>query len=127
MHSIFLFQYLCKKTMDGFEWVKELGVAVTVCDLQGIVLYMNDKSERTFAKDGGKTLLGKNLMACHSNKSQSKIVELLSNSETNVYTIEKKGIKKLIFQTPWFTNGETSGLVELSMEIPLEMPHYIRE
>jgi Transcriptional regulator containing PAS, AAA-type ATPase, and DNA-binding domains len=113
--------------MDGFEWVKELGVAVTVCDLQGIVLYMNDKSERTFAKDGGKTLLGKNLMACHSNKSQSKIVELLSNSETNVYTIEKKGIKKLIFQTPWFTNGETSGLVELSMEIPLKMPHYIRE
>ena len=62
MHSIFLFQYLCKKNMDGFEWVKELGVAVTVCDLQGIVLYMNDKSERTFAKDGGKTLLGKNLM-----------------------------------------------------------------
>ncbi len=114
-------------SMNGFEWVKELNVAVTVCDLEGIVLYMNDKSERTFSKEGGKSLIGTNLMACHSAKSQAKIVDLLNNSATNAYTIEKNGVKKLIFQTPWYTEGKISGLVELSMEIPQEMPHFIRK
>jgi len=112
--------------MNGFEWVKELNVAVTVCDLEGIILFMNDKSERTFATNGGKSLIGTNLMACHTEKSQAKIAELLNNGTTNAYTIEKNGVKKLIFQTPWFTNGKVSGLVELSMEIPSEMAHFIR-
>jgi len=44
-----------------------------------------------------------------------------------VYTIEKKGIKKLIYQAPWYENGEFSGVVELSIPIPFEMPHYIRK
>ena len=28
---------------------------------------------------------------------------------------------------PWYDNGEFGGYIELSMEIPFEMPHYIRE
>ena len=46
---------------------------------------------------------------------------------TNAYTIEKNGVKKLIYQTPWYENGEFMGLVEFSLEIPFEMPHYIRK
>ena len=44
----------------------------------------------------------------------------------NVYTISKKGIKKMIYQTVWRCKGEVGGLVEFSMEIPEEMPHYVR-
>ena len=40
---------------------------------------------------------------------------------------EKNGVKKLIYQTPWYENGEFMGLVEFSLEIPFEMPHYIRK
>ncbi len=47
--------------------------------------------------------------------------------EKNVYTIEKKGKKKLIYQAPWFLDGAFGGLVELSLEIPFEMPHFIRD
>lgn len=113
--------------MNEFEWAEELNIAVTVCDLKGIVLYMNGKAAKSFSKEGGKELIGKSLMGCHSEKSQKKIAELMANTSTNVYTVEKNGIKKMIYQTPWFVNGKAEGLVEFSMEIPSEVAHYIRE
>ena len=39
----------------------------------------------------------------------------------------KKGVRKMIYQTAWKREGVVCGLVEISMEIPGEMPHYIRE
>ncbi len=113
--------------MENFEWAEELNIAVTVCDLNGIVLYMNSKAAKSFSKDGGKDLVGKSLMGCHSGKSQAKIAELMHNASTNTYTVEKNGIKKIIYQTPWLVNGEVSGLVELSMEIPFDMAHFKRD
>jgi hypothetical protein len=44
-----------------------------------------------------------------------------------VYTIEKNGVRKLIFQAPWFQDGKYAGLVELALEIPAEMPHFVRD
>ena len=44
----------------------------------------------------------------------------------NSYTIEKKGIRKMIHQTPWMEEGEFMGVVEMSFEIPMEMPHHVR-
>ncbi|MDD2576134.1 MAG: diguanylate cyclase, partial [Bacteroidales bacterium] len=46
--------------------------------------------------------------------------------QTNAYTIEKEGLKKLIYQTPWYENGEFGGLVEFSIVIPMDMPHFVR-
>jgi len=108
------------------DWAKELNCAVTVTDKNGDIIYMNDKSGKTFEKWGGMDLVGKNLKGCHSPKSIETIGRLLNNKETNVYTIEKGGAKKLIYQTPWYKNGEIAGLVELSLVIPFEMPHFIR-
>ena len=87
---------------------------------------MNEKSGKTFKKWGGLNLIGKSLADCHKPKSQETIKNLLNFAETHVYTIEKAGIKKLIYQTPWYSNGKVAGLVELSMEIPFEMPHFVR-
>ena len=50
----------------------------------------------------------------------------MSAREKNVYTIEKNGVKKMIFQSPWYKDGIYAGFVELSLEIPFEMPHFIR-
>jgi len=36
-------------------------------------------------------------------------------------------VKKLIYQGPWFQDGKYGGLVELSLEIPMEMPHFVRQ
>ncbi|WP_298450704.1 PAS domain-containing protein [uncultured Prevotella sp.] len=98
--------------------------AVTVCDVDGKILYMNEKSRATFAKHGD--LIGQNLFKCHSPESQAKIRELLATDGTNSYTIEKNGVKKMIYQTTWKRDGEVAGLVEISMEIPETMPHYVR-
>ena len=40
-----------------YEWANEMNCAVTVCDTKGIILYMNEKACRTFAKHGD--LIGK--------------------------------------------------------------------
>ena len=42
------------------NWKDGVNVAVTVCDLDGKVIEMNEKSAATFAKGRGKNLLGQN-------------------------------------------------------------------
>jgi len=108
------------------NWFDSLFVAITVMDNEGKVLYMNDKSGKTFSNSGGKDLIGKSLLNCHKPGSIETINRLLANSETNSYTIEKNGVKKLIYQTPWYEDGKCAGLVELSLEIPFDMPHFVR-
>jgi transcriptional regulator with PAS, ATPase and Fis domain len=104
----------------------EFNVAITVCDTQGIILYMNERAVKTFEKYGGESLLGTNLLGCHPEPSKSKLKEMLEMGLKNVYTIEKAGIKKLIYQSPFFKDGIYSGFVELSLELPVELPNFIR-
>ena len=111
----------------AFAWVQEFPAAVTICDRDGIILAMNDKSVRSFENSGGAALIGSNLFDCHPEPSRTKLKELLGTGRANVYTIEKKGIKKLIYQSPWYENGAYRGFVELSLEIPAEMPHFVRD
>jgi transcriptional regulator with PAS, ATPase and Fis domain len=112
--------------MADYSWVKEFPGAITVCDRDGIILAMNDKSCKTFQADGGAKLIGSNLLDCHPEPARAKLQQLLATQQANVYTIEKKGVKKLIYQTPWYADGEYRGFVELSLEIPFDMPHFIR-
>ena len=44
-------------------------------------------------------ILGKNLFDCHNPQSQAKIRELLETGGVNAYTIEKNGVKKMIYQS----------------------------
>jgi hypothetical protein len=109
------------------DWFQGFAGAVTVCDARGMVLYMNDKAALTVAKYGGASLVGKSLIDCHPEPARTKLLELLKNQGQNVYTIEKDGVKKLIYQAPWFDDGKYGGLVELSLEIPDQMPHHKRQ
>ncbi len=113
--------------MDRHQWVKEFPAAVTVCDKEGRILEMNDRSAETFAKDGGAKLVGTNVLDCHPEPSRTKLKGMLESGRTNVYTIEKKGVKKLIYQSPWYEDGRYAGFVEISLEIPRDMPHFIRD
>ncbi len=109
------------------DYFAQFDAAVTLCDRDGIVVYMNEAAGRVFAAHGGQALVGTSLMACHSPASQQKIQAMLATGVPNVYTIEKNGVRKLIYQGPWRRNGEIAGLVEVSMVLPEEMPHYIRQ
>ncbi len=108
------------------DWPLEFPGAITVCDRDLTIVYMNDKSAKVFEKWGGASLLGKNLMGCHKPESIATMRRILETGEPNVYTIEKGGIRKLIYQAPWKRDGAIAGLVELSLELPTEMPHFVR-
>ena len=105
----------------NIDFFKGINVAVTISDNEGNVVYQNDSSV-----DVNGDVRGKNMMGCHNERSQQIIKHLLNDAATNVYTISKKGKKKLIYQTPWYEDGKTRGLIELSIVLPDEMPHYDR-
>ena len=109
--------------MAGFEWLEGMDLAVTVCDQEGVGLYLNERAAKVFAKDGGKALVGKSLLDCHPEEARSKMLDLLKNQASHSYTIERNGKKKLIHSVPWFKDGKFAGLVEISLDIPFEIPH----
>jgi transcriptional regulator with PAS, ATPase and Fis domain len=109
------------------DWIDKLDGNVIVSDKDGVIIYMNEKASLQYHKAGDENILGKNLKDCHSERSMQKIQEIESSGGNNVYSIEKKGIKKLIYQSPWYNNGEFQGIVELSLEIPFDMPHFLRD
>ena len=112
---------------QGFDWIKEFPAAVTICDPRGIILEMNDRAILVFASDGGAALIGTNALDCHPEPSRTKLRTILAEGRRNIYTIEKRGVKKLIYQSPWTEGGAYRGFVELSLEIPFEMPHFVRD
>ena len=109
------------------QWAEGFSGAITVCDANGAVLGMNGRAAEAFAKDGGRTLIGKSLFDCHPEPARGKLKDLLRERRTNVYTIEKRGVKKLICQAPWFAGEDFHGLVEISIEIPDDIPHFVRK
>lgn len=106
---------------ETFPWADELDCATTVCDREGVVLYQN---RRSIEVNGD--VRGRSLIPCHNERSRAIIARLLSDGGRNVYTIQKRDVRKLIYQTVWRRAGAVAGLVEFSMEIPEEMPHYVR-
>ena len=115
------------------DYFKGINIAVTVSDKDGNVIYQNDSSI-----DVNGDARGCNLEQCHNPKSWEIICHMLKENVSNVYTISKKGKKKLIYQTPWYEESEErkaesgklkaepAGLVEFSIILPEEMPHFVR-
>ena len=67
------------------------------------------------------------VLDCHPEPARSLLADMLENPRTNVYTVEKEGVKKLIFQTPWYDEGEYAGFMELSMVLPEVIPNRVRK
>ncbi len=109
------------------DFIEHMDGCMIVSDAEGNIIYMNEKEANNLKDEGGRSLIGKNLFDCHKESSNEKIRHILATGEKNIYTIEKKGKKKLIYQAPWYAGDAIGGLVELSLEIPFEMPHFIRD
>ncbi|MBW6513578.1 MAG: PAS domain-containing protein [Candidatus Syntrophosphaera sp.] len=108
------------------EWIKHFPVAITVCDQDGTIIEMNDAACATFSDHGGAALIGTSLYDCHQPRSIAIIKDMLATGKNNVYSIEKNGVRKLIYQQPWQKDGEQGGLVEISFVLPPDMEHHVR-
>ena len=113
--------------MENSFWVQEFGAAVTVCDAEGIILEMNDRSARMFTEQGGRALIGSNVLDCHPEPSRTKLLTLMDKRQASTYTTERRGRHKLIHQAPWFRAGEYAGFVEIVLPLPESMPHFVRD
>ena len=65
--------------------------AVVICDLEHTIIYMNPAAVERYAKWGGKDLMGRSLMNCHTEKSGEmiqKVIDWFKASKDNniVYT-----------------------------------------
>jgi len=108
------------------EMLEAVDAAITVCDLDLTILYMNAKAGKTFEANGGRSLVGSSLADCHKPGSTEKIRQIVASGLPNVYTISKNGVNKMIWQAPWKKDGTISGLVEISIPLPDSMPHHDR-
>ena len=108
------------------DWFEELPCSVTVCARDYTILYLNGRSAEVNASDGGKSLVGKNLLDCHPPEARKKLRKVMASGRPNVYTTEKKGVKKIIFQSHWKKGGRVAGLVEITFELPAKVPHFVR-
>jgi transcriptional regulator with PAS, ATPase and Fis domain len=109
------------------EFMKETLFAITISDINGKIIYMNDKAKITFKNEGGANLIGKSLYDCHSQNSISIIQEIMKTGIPHTYSIEKKGIHKIIHQSPLIQNGLLVGIMELSIEVPPILEHFNRD
>jgi len=116
-----------KASPPDHPWVKEFPGTVTVCDKNGVVIGLNDAAVRGFAEQGGTKLIGSCIFDCHPEPARSKFMDLMKSRRQNIYTIQKDGRRKLVFQTPWYLEGEYAGYLDLTVEIPWEMPHFNRD
>ncbi len=108
------------------SWLDGINVAMTYCDADGIIRAMNTASIEVFSKDGGEKLIGENILDCHPEPGRTKLKELMDHPRVNVYSIEKNGRKKLIYQAPVMDGEKYIGIVEISLPIPNDIPHFIR-
>ncbi len=103
-------------------WIKGVTAAITVCDEQGEIVDMNDRSVRNFSKDGGADLCGRSLFDCHPPAASELLKEMLTRPEPNTYITEKNGQHRLVHQSPWYEDGHFKGYVEFIFDVPEEIP-----
>ena len=111
---------------ERFGCFESVGLAVTVTDERGVIVAMNAAATRTFAADGGAELVGRNVLDCHPEAARARLAGMLASASANHYTISKGGQRKIIHQVPYFADGVFAGLIELSIPIPDELPHFDR-
>jgi nitrogen-specific signal transduction histidine kinase len=109
------------------QWLDGVAVSVVACDTAGFCTYMNERACQTFAKDGGRALVGRSLIDCHPEPARSRLLDMLRTPRANSYTVEKAEKKKLIHQTPFFREGVFAGVVEIGIDLPARLPHFVRE
>jgi hypothetical protein len=113
--------------MPDYPWFNEFPGAITITDTNGVILEMNDMAVfDVFKSSGGRELIGKNVLDCHPESARQQIESMLKNQQKNVYTLVKNGKKIFVYETPWYKEGVYSGIVELYLEIPFEVPNHIR-
>ena len=108
-------------------WVEGFPGPITVCNSRGIILEMNEKAIESFRAEGGKKLIGSNLMDCHPEPALSKLKRMMRKRQSNVYTVTKGRTRKIVLETPWYEKNEYRGFVEIELPLTSRIHNLIRK
>jgi transcriptional regulator with PAS, ATPase and Fis domain len=111
-----------EQTGPDFLWDDNFPSAVTVCDMQGVIIAMNRQARKKFAKRGGGKLIGTSLFSCHAERSGEIIRHLLASGAQNIYVVRDKKGSRLVQQIPWYCEEKMAGLVEIITPFTGEIP-----
>ncbi len=111
--------------MTNHKWIDNFPGGITVCDCEGIILDMNAKAEQIQNLGRGE-LIGASLFNCHPESAREQLRVLLENPQPSIYTFEKNGKTVLIYHVPLFESDKFQGFIELFLDIPNQIPHFIR-
>ncbi len=112
--------------MELSDWLEGLPASVTVTDATGEIMAMNRQAAETFASEGGRALLGSNVLDCHPPPSRDKLAAMLAGAQANHSTIAKGERPKMIRQLAWYRDGVFAGLLGLAVDVPAVLPHVDR-
>jgi len=113
--------------MDKNTWFEVFPGAITVTDENGIIVNMNAESRIREEMQVGFDLIGHNAITCHKEPTQSKVRKMYENQASNIYSITKNGKKQLVYQAAYFIEEKFSGIVEMVLDLPNEVPHFDRD
>jgi len=96
-----------------------LRTTVTVADEGYRIVFMNDLAIEHYATRGGETLVGTNLLDCHSTRSQAQIREMYTRyragdlTPTRYHEDKENGLGKSIVFIPLVVGEQFRGIAEL--------------
>lgn len=75
---------------------------VVLCNLKHVILYMNETAVKRYEKEGGRNLLGKSLMNCHTSYANEMIEKVLDwfredKSHNKIYTFDNREENKDVY------------------------------
>ena len=108
-------------------WVEEFPGSILVCDSKGVILELNKKAVESHLADGGKKLIGSNMMNCHPEPARNKLKRLMKRRQNNVYTVTKGRSRTIVLQAPWYSNKRYRGFVQVSLKLSGPIPNHIRK
>ncbi|GFI26758.1 hypothetical protein IMSAGC012_01881 [Lachnospiraceae bacterium] len=87
---------------------------VVVCNIEHEILYMNPAAKKRYAGQGGKSLIGSSLLACHNEASGKKIREVVDwfcqdPDHTVIYTYRNEKENKDVYMVA--LRDETGSLI----------------
>ena len=114
-------------SQDPHAWLDAFPGAITATDENGTITFMNKASRGRPEMQVGYDLIGHDAITCHPERTQGKVRKLYAEQKHNIYSITKDGKKQLVYQAACFTDGMFSGIVEMVLDLPDEVPHFNRD
>ena len=91
--------------------------AVVICNLKHQIIYMNPAAIKSYAKRGGKDLIGQNIMDCHNEASREKMRQVTdwfaqSPEHNMVFTYHSEKRNRDVYMVALRKDGNLIGYYE---------------